>query len=70
MTPSEDVDQAWHLHLASTRDYWQTICRDVLREPLDRDARRGELAVGRLRWVVSEEHHKDRRLSGVIGPDG
>jgi len=34
VTPSEDVDQAWHLHLAYTRDYWNTFCRDVLGEPL------------------------------------
>ncbi|NCX98787.1 MAG: hypothetical protein EBX35_09485, partial [Planctomycetia bacterium] len=30
VTPSEDVDQAWHLHLAYTRDYWEIFCRDVL----------------------------------------
>ena len=26
VTPSEDVDQAWHLHLAYTRNYWQELC--------------------------------------------
>jgi uncharacterized protein (TIGR04222 family) len=41
VTPSEDVDQAWHLHLAYTRDYWQTFCRDVLREPLHHGPTRG-----------------------------
>lgn len=30
VTPSEAVDQAWHLHLAYTRSYWQDLCRDVL----------------------------------------
>jgi hypothetical protein len=30
LTPSEEVDQAWHLHLVYTRDYWIGFCRDVL----------------------------------------
>ncbi len=30
MTPSDAVDQAWHLHLAYTRDYWDRFCPDVL----------------------------------------
>jgi len=29
-TPSDAVDQAWHLHLTYTRDYWQRFCPDVL----------------------------------------
>jgi uncharacterized protein (TIGR04222 family) len=41
VTPSEDVDQAWHLHLAYTRDYWETFCRDVLRQPLHHGPTRG-----------------------------
>lgn len=31
VTPSDAVDQAWHLHLAYTRDYWQVFCPMVLR---------------------------------------
>ena len=30
VTPSDAVDQAWHLHLTYSRDYWQTFCPDVL----------------------------------------
>jgi hypothetical protein len=30
VTPSEDVDAAWHLHLIYTRNYWHAWCRDVL----------------------------------------
>ncbi|WP_294017673.1 hypothetical protein [Sphingomonas sp.] len=29
-TPSDAVDQAWHLHLTYTRDYWERFCPDVL----------------------------------------
>lgn len=34
VTPSDAVDQAWHLHLTYSRDYWQTFCREVLRGDL------------------------------------
>lgn len=30
LTPSDAVDQAWHLHLAYTRDYWHHLCRDIV----------------------------------------
>lgn len=34
VTPSDAVDQAWHLHLTYSRDYWDRFCPDVLRMPL------------------------------------
>ena len=33
-TPSDEVDQAWHLHLCYTRSYWDELCGKVLRFPL------------------------------------
>lgn len=30
VTPSDQVDQAWHLHLTYSRDYWQVFCPKVL----------------------------------------
>ncbi|HEY6963751.1 MAG TPA: hypothetical protein VI407_00925 [Erythrobacter sp.] len=30
VTPSDAVDQAWHLHLTYSRDYWQVFCPEVL----------------------------------------
>ncbi len=30
VTPSEQVDQAWHLHLVYTRSYWHDFCGQVL----------------------------------------
>ncbi|MFC4255477.1 hypothetical protein GRI97_08570 [Altererythrobacter xixiisoli] len=30
VTPSDAVDQAWHLHLTYSRDYWERFCPDVL----------------------------------------
>lgn len=34
VTPSDAVDQAWHLHLTYSRDYWQVFCPKVLRADL------------------------------------
>lgn len=34
VTPSDAVDQAWHLHLTYSRDYWQRFCPEVLRGEL------------------------------------
>lgn len=34
LTPSDTIDQVWHLHLIDTRDYWQRFCPDVLGQDL------------------------------------
>lgn len=34
VTPSDAVDQAWHLHLTYSCDYWQVFCPQVLRADL------------------------------------
>jgi hypothetical protein len=34
VTPSDAVDQAWHLHLLYTRSYWEDFCPHVLQRPL------------------------------------
>jgi hypothetical protein len=33
-TPSDEVDQAWHLHLTYSRHYWETLCGEILKRPL------------------------------------
>lgn len=33
-TPSEEVDQAWHLHMVYTRSYWEDLCERELGKPL------------------------------------
>jgi len=41
VTPSDQVDQAWHLHLTYTRSYWQRLCGEVLPRPLHHDPTKG-----------------------------
>lgn len=44
VTPSEQVDQAWHLHLVYTRSYWDRLCREVLERPLHHGPTKGGAA--------------------------
>ncbi len=41
VTPSDAVDQAWHLHLVYTDEYWNVLCREVLGFPLHHGPTRG-----------------------------
>lgn len=34
VTPSDEVDQVWHLHLTYTQSYWKDLCQGVLKRPL------------------------------------
>lgn len=49
VTPSDAVDQAWHLHLTYSRDYWQIFCAKVLRADLHHGPTQGG-AVERARY--------------------
>lgn len=41
ITPSDEVDQVWHLHLCYTRSYWDEMCGEVLGKPLHHGPTRG-----------------------------
>ncbi len=41
VTPSDAVDQAWHLHLIYTEDYWTGWCQEVLGFPFHHGPTRG-----------------------------
>lgn len=41
VTPSDEVDQVWHLHLVYTRSYWEDLCHGVLGRPLHHGPTRG-----------------------------
>ncbi|MBO2012701.1 TIGR04222 domain-containing membrane protein [Hymenobacter negativus] len=46
VTPSDEVDQAWHLHLVYTRSYWDELCGQVLGFPLHHGPTKGGAAEG------------------------
>lgn len=41
LTPSEEVDQVWHLHLLYTRSYWKEFCAEVLKREVHHGPTRG-----------------------------
>lgn len=41
VTPSDEVDQVWHLHLCYTESYWNDLCRDILEFPLHHGPTKG-----------------------------
>lgn len=41
VSPSPEVDEAWHLHLMYTRSYWDHLCGSVLGKPLHHEPSRG-----------------------------
>ena len=40
-TPSDQVDQVWHLHLQYTHEYWNVFCKDVLKNSLHHGPTKG-----------------------------
>jgi hypothetical protein len=41
VSPPDEVDQVWHLHLMYTRSYWDRLCRETLDMPLHHEPTRG-----------------------------
>jgi hypothetical protein len=41
VTPSDQVDQAWHLHLQYTEYYWKQFCHNTLKMPLHHQPTKG-----------------------------
>jgi hypothetical protein len=48
VTPSEEVDEVWHLHLLHSRHYWDIWCGQVLQTALHHDPTPGGAAA--LAW--------------------
>ena len=44
VTPSEDIDEAWHLHLTYTDSYWNRMCAEILPRPLHHNPTKGGAA--------------------------
>lgn len=41
VTPSDQVDQAWHLHLTYTKSYWIDLCKDTLGKEIHHNPTKG-----------------------------
>ncbi len=41
VTPSDEVDQAWHLHLIYSENYWEEYCANILQQKLHHGPTKG-----------------------------
>lgn len=41
ITPSDEVDQAWHLHLTYTQSYWIDFCQNILHKQIHHNPTEG-----------------------------
>jgi hypothetical protein len=41
LTPSDEVDQVWHLHLLYTQSYWKEFCAEVLKREVHHGPTKG-----------------------------
>lgn len=41
ITPSDAVDQVWHLHLTYTKSYWKTLCKETLGKEIHHNPTKG-----------------------------
>lgn len=41
VTPSDEIDQVWHLHLLYTRSYWDDFCPNILQQNLHHHPTKG-----------------------------
>ena len=41
VTPSDAVDQAWHLHLTFTKSYWVDLCQNTLQKEIHHNPTKG-----------------------------
>lgn len=41
LTPSDQVDQVWHLHLLYTQSYWQDFCKKTLNKDIHHGPTKG-----------------------------
>jgi hypothetical protein len=55
VTPSEDIDIAWHLHLLYTRSYWDDLCGRIAQRPLHHLPSNGRPTDGQKFWAQYEQ---------------
>lgn len=69
VTPSDQVDQVWHLHLTYTRHYWDNLCGEILLRPLHHGPTRGGLLEDR-RYLDQYEYtlNQYRKIFGDRPP--
>lgn len=70
VTPSDQIDQAWHLHLTYSSDYWDGFCRGVLGRPFHHGPTEGgEVERGRFYRQYAETLASYEDAFGEVPPE-
>lgn len=58
LTPSDEVDQVWHLHLLYTDSYWNQFCKNVLGREIHHGPTKGgqQEAQKFVEWYEATKH--------------
>lgn len=69
VTPSDPVDQAWHLHLTFTRSYWTDLCKNTVgREIHHNPTKGGEQEAKKFDSLYTSTHQLYVSKFGTIPP--
>jgi hypothetical protein len=70
VTPSDPVDQAWHLHLSYTKSYWIDLCQNTLGQQIHHNPTKGgtnEREKFKSFYETSDSLYKEK--FGILPPD-
>ncbi len=69
VTPSDPVDQAWHLHLTYTKSYWTDLCRNTLDREIHHNPTKGGASEGqKFNGMYSHSHDLYQHYFGEKPP--
>ena len=69
VTPLEQIEQVWHLHLIYTRSYWDDSCGEVLGQPLHHGPTKGgQQETAKYRDCYAETLASYERIFGYPAP--
>ncbi|NUO02772.1 MAG: hypothetical protein HUU01_19360 [Saprospiraceae bacterium] len=69
VTPSDQVDQAWHLHLLYTESYWVDFCKDTIGRDIHHGPTKGGSAEGdKFRLWYEKTLESYRKYFGFEAP--
>ncbi len=70
ITPSDSVDQVWHLHLTFTKSYWVDFCRNTLEKEIHHNPTKGgEKEALKFNDFYTHSHQLYFETFGAIPPE-
>lgn len=67
-TPSDEVDQVWHLHLIYTHSYWEDFCEEVLQRKIHHGPTKGGKSEGEKYENLYEKTKESYRVFFKLEP--